>query len=101
MPLRAQEDPAPFEFERDSVFQYVKPIREVSATGYNRQDCIFANRLVRSMVQRFRASSFDMERRCREHKGTGVCQEKVVSMDNIVDKLNRQILLIKEKCTQE
>lgn len=97
----AQEDPAPYDYKRDGVFQYAKPIKEVSPTGYNRHDCVFANRLVRTMVNRFRATSFQMERRCRERSGEGVCLKFVGDLDTVMDKLNRQYTLIKEKCVKK
>ena len=96
----AQEDEKPYEFEEDSLFQFAKPLAPVSATGYDRQDCVFANRMVRTMVNRFRATSFQMERRCRERGGKGLCEKHVAHMDNIVSNLNRQFELIKAKCVQ-
>jgi hypothetical protein len=98
---QAQEDKKPYEFNRDDVFQYVKPLTQVNPEGYDRQDCIFANRMIRTMVNRFRALSFAMERRCRERSGKGICEENVANMDSIMDKLNRQFALVKAKCTPD
>ncbi len=98
---QAQEDKKPYEFNRDDIFQYVKPLTPVNPEGYNRRNCVFANRLIRTMVNRFRALSFAMERRCRERSGTGRCEENVANMDNVVDKLNRQFVLVKAKCTPD
>ncbi|RLA65860.1 MAG: hypothetical protein DRQ89_00480 [Epsilonproteobacteria bacterium] len=99
--LGAQEDERPYDFKKDDAFQYARPLTSVSPEGYDRQDCIFANRMVRTMVNRFRALSFQMERRCREKSGTGPCEQYVASMDSIVEKFNRQFALIKAKCTQD
>jgi hypothetical protein len=97
--LSAQEDQKPYDFERDRTFQYAKPLSPVDPEGYDRQDCVFANRLIRTMINRFRALSFSMERRCRERSGGGLCEQHVAEADGIAEKLNRQFVLIKAKCT--
>jgi hypothetical protein len=87
--------------EKDEIFQYARPLSDVSPTGFDRQDCVFANRMFRTMVNRFRAISYQVERRCLTKKGGSRCKKYTSKFDHVLKKMRKQALVIKKKCLLE
>ncbi|RLA67111.1 MAG: hypothetical protein DRQ88_04245 [Epsilonproteobacteria bacterium] len=71
-----------------------------TADGFDRKECQWESRNLRTMALRLKNISWDIERRCRQSssKGKKICAEYISYFDELLGKMNKQHLVAKDRC---
>jgi len=70
--------------------------------GFDRKDCQWESRNLRTMVFRLRNISWDIERRCRKSTSSGkkTCVQYIQYFEQLLDEVNTQYKVAKSRCVK-
>jgi hypothetical protein len=68
--------------------------------GFDREDCQWQSRDLRTMAFRLKNISWDIERRCRKSTASGkkTCEQYIQYFEQLLEDLNKQYKVAKTRC---
>jgi len=68
--------------------------------GFDRKDCQWQARDLRTMAFRFKNISWEIERKCRQNtsKGKRICGEAIRYFEELLGEINKQHKVTKDRC---